>query len=89
MSDIKSFLLYGQMEIAKWKSPNEWLVADLQEERSMLQNILSSRRFFSLREDDVLTWSPHPKGTYTIASGYNKLMSHKMVFPEMQWWKMV
>ena len=27
--DFKSFFLYGQMEMAKWKSPDEWPVAGL------------------------------------------------------------
>lgn len=55
----------------------------------MLQNILSSRRCCSLWEDDVLAWSPNPKGTYTVASRYSRLMSSKMVLPEIQWWKTV
>ena len=87
MSDFKSFSPCGQMEIANWKSLDEWPVVDLQEECAMLQNILSSRSFCSLREDDVLAWSPNPKGTYTVASGYSRLVSHKMVLPKVQWWK--
>ena len=54
MSDFKSFAPCGQMEIANWKSLDEWPVADLQEQCAMLQNILSSRSCCSLREDDVL-----------------------------------
>lgn len=54
MRDFKSFFPCGQLEMAKWKSPDEWLVVDLQEECAMLQNILSSRRCCSLWEADVL-----------------------------------
>ena len=77
------------MEMAKRKSLDEWSIAHLHEECAMLQNILSNRRCCSLWEDDVLAWSPNPKGTYTVASGYSRLMSKKMDMPEVQWWKRV
>ena len=82
--DFKTWLPCGQMEMAKWKSPDEWPVTNLQEDCALLQSILSSRRCCSLEEEDVLAWSPSPKGIYTIALGYNRLMSHKMDLPEMQ-----
>lgn len=87
--DFKSFFPCGQMEMAKWKPPDEWPVVDLQEECAMLQNILSSRRCCSIWESDGLAWSPNPKGIYMVAAGYSKLVAHKMDMLEVQWWKKV
>ena len=36
VSDFKYFFHCGQLELASWKSPNEWPVAGLQEECVML-----------------------------------------------------
>ncbi|XP_059064039.1 uncharacterized protein LOC131856346 [Cryptomeria japonica] len=89
VSDFKSFSSRGQLEVAGWKSPDEWPNVGMPEECVELHNVLSSRRCNPLQYDDVLAWSPNPKGEYTVASGYRELLSHRVDGDEIQWWKKI
>ena len=73
--DFKSFSLQGQLVEASWKKPKEWPIFGSEVERDELQYILSRQSYSALMGDDVLDWSPNPKGSYTIYSGYQELLS--------------
>lgn len=60
-----------------------------EEERGELYNILSHRYCSSLKGKDRLAWILNPNGTFTVASGYKKLMSQRLNGVEVQWWKYV
>ena len=68
--DFKSFSLHGQLVEASWKNPREWPIPGFEVERAELLYILSRRSCSALMGDDVLAWSPNPKGAYTVSSGY-------------------
>lgn len=89
MSDFKSSSFCGQLEVARWKSPDVWPDVGLQEDCVVLQSVISSPRCSSLQEEDVLAWSPNPLGVYIVASRYKVLLSHRMNGEEVQWWKKV
>lgn len=61
-----------------WKSLDEWPDVGMEEDCAELHKILSNKKCSSLQEKDVLSWSPNPKGVFTVASGYQRLLSHKL-----------
>lgn len=73
--DIKSLSFQGQLVEARWKNPEEWHVVGMEEECAELHYILSCRICSSLMDQNVLAWSPNPKGAYTVSSGYQELLS--------------
>ncbi|XP_059068255.1 uncharacterized protein LOC131858823 [Cryptomeria japonica] len=75
VSDFKLLYPCGQMEVARWKAPNEWLAVGFDEDYVELHNILSGRHCSSLKEKDGLAWLLNPKGVYTIASNYHELLA--------------
>lgn len=75
------------MEVAIWKVPSEWLAVGMEKDHVELYDILAYRYCSSLKEKDRLAWLPNPKGTFTIASGYQKLLSQQLNGMEVQWWK--
>ena len=87
--DFKSFSSQGQVVEARWKTPGEWPIFGLEIECAELNYILSHRSCSALMDRDVLAWSPNPKGTYTVSSGYQELVSQQYVGGEVQWWKRV
>lgn len=89
MCDFKSFSLQGQVVEARWKTSREWPILGLEVECAELHNILSDRCCSALMDSDVLAWSPNPKGTYTVSSGYQALLSQQFAGGEVHWWKRV
>ncbi|XP_059066340.1 uncharacterized protein LOC131061549 [Cryptomeria japonica] len=87
--DFKSFSLQGQVVEARWKTSREWPILGLEVECAELHNILSGRSCSALMDSDVLAWSPNPKGTYTVSSGYQALLSQQFASGEVHWWKRV
>lgn len=84
-----AFSIHHQLVMARWKHPDEWSVVGLNEDCVELHNILSGTCCSSLLDGDVLSWSPNPKGVYSVASGYQFLLSHRLEGVEVQWWKKV
>ena len=74
---------------ARWKTLGEWPIFGLEVECAELNYILSCRSCRALMDRDVLAWSPNPKGTYTMSSGYQELLSQQYAGGEVQWWKKV
>ena len=83
MCDFKSFSSQGQVVEAIWKTPGEWPIFGLEVECAELNYILSRRSCSALMDRDVLAWSPNPKGTYTMSSGYQELLSQQYVGGEV------
>ena len=75
--DFKSFSSQGQVVEARWKTPGEWPIFGLEIECVELNYILSHRSCSALMDRDVLAWSPNPKGTYIVSSGYQELLSQQ------------
>ena len=70
---------------ARWKTPGEWPIFGLEVECAELNYILSCRSYSALMDRDVLAWSPNPKGTYIVSSGYQELLSQQCARGEVQW----
>lgn len=68
-------------------APNEWPVAGMDEECAKLHGILVSRHYSSLKGRDKLACSLNPKGVFTVASGYQELLSRRLEGREVHWWK--
>ncbi len=62
---------------ASWKTSREWPIFGLEAECAELHNILLGRSCNALMDSDVLAWSPNPKGTYIVSSGYQVLLSQQ------------
>lgn len=52
-----------------------------------LARILASRSLNSLKDGDVLTWGPNPKGKFTVSSRYSKLDKEVYDSVGVSWWK--
>lgn len=89
VSDFKSFHPCGQLEVVGWKTLGEWSVVGLEEDCVELHSILSSRHCISLKDKDSLAWCLNPKGVFTVASGYQELLAHRLNGEEVHWWKYV
>ena len=76
------------MEV-RWKSPGEWPNLGMELECSELYHILCGRECSTLMENDVLAWSPNPKGVYSVSTGYQVLLSQQLAGREVHWWKKV
>lgn len=89
MVDFKSSYLYGNVEVSRWKVPRKWPMVGLEEDCTELRNILASRQCNSLRDRDILAWSPNPKGVFMVASGHQNLIARKYGGSKVPWWKNV
>ena len=69
---------------ARWKTPGEWPIFGLDIECAELNYILSCHSCSALMDRDVLASSPNPKGTYTVSSSYQELLSQQYVGGEVQ-----
>lgn len=83
MSEFKSFSSSGLFEVARWKSLDAWPDPSFQEDCVELHGILSNLWCSSLHDEDLLAWSPNPKGFYTVSSRYQVLLSHRMAGEEV------
>ena len=67
MEHFKTVKRLGQVEVTCWKDPQEWPIGGSDEDHALLAHVLKGRFFSSLRERDVLAWSPSPKGNFSVA----------------------
>lgn len=73
--DFKVVYRCRHLELEQWKTPNEWSIADMDEECVELYSILA--------------WSSNPKDVFTVASGYQELLSRIFEGREVPWCKEV
>lgn len=89
MIDFKTSYRCGKIEGDRWKDPGDCPIVGLEEDCAKLQNILAGRLCSTLRDKDILAWSPDPKGSFIVASGYQELLACKFGGVEVPWWKHV
>lgn len=78
-----------KLEVACWKDPQEWPDGGSEEDRAFLAQVLKDRFCSSLKERDILAWSPSPKGKFSVAQGYATLDRNLHGLEEVRWWKKV
>ena len=76
------------MEV-RWKNLGEWPILGMELECVELHRIISGRDCCALMDNDVLAWSPNPKGVYIVSAGYQEFLSQQGVGEEVHWWKKV